>query len=119
MHIDIQSRSFPLTMALRDYVKRRLLSALNRRDEHIQKVVMRLSDINGPRGGEDKHCHLQVVIAGVPDVVIEDTEENMYNAIDRATERAERAVARKIDRKRTKSKHTRHADASLDSYTLA
>ena len=35
---------------------------------------MRLSDINGPRGGADKRCHLQVVLAGLPDVVVEDIE---------------------------------------------
>jgi putative sigma-54 modulation protein len=119
MQIDIQARSFPLTVALRNYIKQRLVAALTRRDEHIQKIVMRLSDINGPRGGEDKHCHLQIVLAGIPDVVIEDTEIDMYNAIDRATERAERAVVRKINKKRTKLKHTRHLTTSLDSYTLA
>ncbi len=62
---------------------------------------MRLSDINGPRGGADKRCHLQVVLDGLPDVVIKDTEANLYVAIDRATDRAERTLVRKIDRQRT------------------
>ena len=115
MHIDIQSRSFPLTLALSQYVKRRLQSALYKRDEYIQKVVMRLSDINGPRGGEDKHCHLQVVLAGLPDVVIEDTEEDMYAAIDCATDRAERAVSRKVERKQTLFKHNRRTVFNLDN----
>ncbi len=107
MFIDIQSRSFPLTASLRSYVQRRLQSALSKSDDHIQKVSMILSDINGPRGGEDKHCHLQVVLPGIPDVVIEDTEEDMYDAIDRATDRAQCAVLRKIDRKRTLQKQSR------------
>ena len=54
-------------------------------DDRIQRVVMRLSDINGPRGGADKRCHLQVVLAGLPDVVVEDIEADLYVAIDRAS----------------------------------
>jgi len=101
MQIDIQARKFSLTNALRSHAERRLRFALTCYEEHIQRVVMRLSDINGPRGGEDKRCHLQVVLAGLPDVVIEDIEADLYVAIDRATDRAGRTVARKIDRQQT------------------
>ena len=100
MQIDIQARDFPLTDALRNHAERRMRFALTRSDEHIQRVVMRLSDINGPRGGSDKRCHLQVVLAGLPDVVIEDTEDNLYVAIDRATDRAGRTVRRRLERQR-------------------
>ena len=101
MQIDIQARDFSLSDALRGHAQRRLRSALTCCDEHIQRVAMRLSDINGPRGGEDKRCHLQVVLAGLPDVVIEDTEADLYVAIDRATDRAGRTVVRKIDRRQS------------------
>ena len=42
-------------------------------DRHIQRVVMRLSDINRLHGGADNRYHLQVVLTDMPDVVIEDT----------------------------------------------
>ena len=100
MQIDIQARDFSLSDALRSHAQRRLRSALSCCDEYIQRVAVRLSDINGPRGGEDKRCHLQVVLAGLPDVVIEDIEADLYVAIDRATDRAGRTVVRKIDRRR-------------------
>jgi ribosome-associated translation inhibitor RaiA len=79
-----------MTDALRSHAERRLRFALPPCDHHIQRVVMRLSDINGPRGGADKRCHLQVVLAGLPDAVIEDIEDDLYIAIDRATDRAGR-----------------------------
>ena len=101
MQIDIQARVFSLTDALRSHAERRLRSALTCCDDHIQRVVMRLSDINGPRGGADKRCHLQVVLDGLPDVVIEDIEADLYIAIDRATDRAGRTVARKLDRQQS------------------
>jgi ribosomal subunit interface protein len=101
MQIDIQSRNFSLTDALRRHAERRLRFTLTCYDDHILRIVMRLSDINGPRGGTDKRCHLQVVLSGLPDVVIEDTEADLYVAIDRATDRAGRTLIRRIDRKKT------------------
>jgi ribosome-associated translation inhibitor RaiA len=104
MQIDIQARNFLLTDALRNHTKRRLGCALSARDDHIQRVIVRLSDINGPRGGADKCCHIQVAIPHLPDVVIEDTEANLYAAIDRAAGRAGRTVGRRLMRKRIKSR---------------
>ena len=101
MQIDIQARNFSLTNAIRSHAEQRLRFALTCCDDHIQLVVMRLSDINGPRGGADKRCHLQVILAGLPDVVVEDIESDLYVAIDRASDRAGRTVVRKIDRRQT------------------
>ncbi|HHJ19638.1 MAG TPA: HPF/RaiA family ribosome-associated protein [Gammaproteobacteria bacterium] len=107
MKIDIQARQFTLTEALRNHTERRLHFALTCCDSHIQRVVIRLSDINGPRGGEDKRCHLQVVLSGLPDVVVDDVESDLYVAIDRAADRAGRTVVRKIERQQTLLRHHR------------
>lgn len=104
MQIDIQSRNFPLTSALQEHVERRLGFALSTRDEHILRIVVRLSDINGPRGGADKCCHIQVILPHLPDVVIEDTEVDLYAAIDRAADRAGRTVGRRLERHRDKGR---------------
>lgn len=101
MHIDIQARDFSLTDALRDYAENRLRYTLTSTHSYIQKIVMRLSDINGPRGGADKRCHIKVVLTAYPDVVIEDVESDMYAAINRASHRAGRSVVRKINRMQT------------------
>jgi len=104
MQIDMQARNFSLTKALRNHIKRRLGFALSSRDDHIQRIVVRLSDINGPRGGEDKCCHIQVVLPHLPDVVIEDTEADLYAAIDRAVDRAGRTVGRRLVRHRDRDR---------------
>ncbi len=101
MQIDIRARDFSMTDALRRHAERRLRLALGRCDAHVQRVLMRLSDTNGPRGGSDKRCHLQVLMAGLPDVVVEDTESDLYVAIDRAADRARRTVVRKLGRRQT------------------
>ena len=113
MQIDIQARNFLLTNALREYIQRRLGFALSARDEHIQCVMVRLSDVNGPRGGRDKRCHIQVVLSQLADVVIEDIEFDMYIAIDRAADRAGRTVNRKLDRQRDNERTTGLHDIAL------
>ena len=99
MQIDIQARDFSLTKAMRSHIRRRLYFSLSTRADHIQRVMVRLSDTNGPRGGEDKRCQIQVRLPHLPDVVIEDTEENLYTAIDRAADRAGRTVGRRLSRR--------------------
>lgn len=84
MQIDIQSRNFPLRNALCRHIERRLGFAPSTRDEHILHIIVRLSDIDGPRGGADKCCHIQVVLPHLPDVKIENTESDLYAAIDGA-----------------------------------
>ena len=117
MLIDIQARNFSLTDALRGHIERRLGFALSSRDEYIQRVMVRLSDINGPRGGEDKCCRIQVMLPQLTDVVIEDTEVNMYTAIDRATDRAGRTVGRRLDRQRDNSRSSSKHDMKTISDT--
>lgn len=100
MQIHIQSQGFTLTEALREHAERRLRYGLTRGSDHIRRVEMRLSDINGPRGGADKRCSIVVALESLPDVVIEDIENDLYVAIDRAADRAGRSVTRCLERKR-------------------
>lgn len=113
MQIDIQARNFSLTDALRDHVMRRLYFTLSTRVDHIQRVRVRLSDTNGPRGGEDKRCQITVKLARLPDVVIEDTEVNLYAAIDRAAYRAGRTVGRRLSRQRDNIRLSRQREMTL------
>jgi putative sigma-54 modulation protein len=101
MNININSKNFTLTDALQEYAKRRINFSLSNKNENITKVMMRLSDINGPRGGSDKRCHLQIKLKGMAGIVVEDIQADMYNAIDRACDRASRTVVRKIGRQQT------------------
>jgi putative sigma-54 modulation protein len=100
MQIVIQSRGVALTGALRQHIERRMLFALGWADYQVRKVEVRLSDLNGPRGGEDKRCQIQILASGIPEVVIQDIEVDVYLAIDRAADRAGRALARRLERQR-------------------
>ena len=107
MRIDIQARDFSVTYALRSYIERRLGYAFSSYYHHIECINIRLSDINGPRGGSDKRCHLHIVLPNHADVVVKDTESDLYVAIGRSIDRARRAVARNIVRQRHKAIRSR------------
>ena len=64
MQLDIQTNGFSLTDGIRDYTKQCMQFALNRNDKHVTKVKVRLADINGPRGGVDKRCQIDISLAG-------------------------------------------------------
>lgn len=113
MQIDIQSRGFELTESLRDFTAKRLAYSLSHGTTRIKRVVVRLSDINGPKGGDDKRCHLELRLSGLPEIVIEETQSDLYAAVSRATERAGRTLARRIDQQQHgRSHHAREEKRS-------
>ena len=121
MRIDIQTSNFSVTEAIRNHAERRLRFALTFCNQHVHRIVMRLSDTNGPRGGPDKCCHLHVMLKGFRDVVVEDVESDLYVAIDRAANRAGRTVRRQLTRRRHRDRTSalhRLRDLSINSAPL-
>lgn len=100
MRVAIQSNGFVMTIALRMYTEQRLSVALGWARHHMRKLAVSLSDINGPRGGVDKRCKIQVQLSGGREVIIEECEADLYAAIDRAADRADRAVVKQVERTR-------------------
>ncbi|HEX6616224.1 MAG TPA: HPF/RaiA family ribosome-associated protein [Gemmatimonadales bacterium] len=93
MRIRIWSSS-ALSDGLRGHVRRRLGSAVGRLREHVHEIQVRLSDVNGPRGGVDKRC--RILLSGVRGgvIVVQGTAANFYQAVDAAADRSARAVRR-------------------------
>ncbi|MBK9022075.1 MAG: HPF/RaiA family ribosome-associated protein [Sulfuritalea sp.] len=99
MHIQIHAEHFALTEGLRDHVAKRLAYALNHGRDIVSRIVVRLSDVNGPRGGIDKRCGIEVRLKGASTIAIDDTEADLYVAIDRAAERTGRTLDRRLARR--------------------
>jgi hypothetical protein len=86
----------------RDYIRRRLGEKLARYASVIERVSVRLRDINGPRGGDDVQCRIKVVLSGLPSVTVERQAAAFRPALTGALSSAEEAVRRAQQRKRTK-----------------
>ena len=99
MQIDIHARGFTLTPALRAHAERRLRLALGATRPEVMRVAVQLSDDNGPRGGRDMRCRVRITVAGMPEIVIDDVQPDLYAAIDRAAGRAGRTLVRRLERR--------------------
>ncbi len=108
MIVDIHAQGFTVTPALAEHVRRRLGFVLTRHSAHIQRVAVRVGDENGPRGGVDKYCRIQVNLLDVPYAMVEDVGADLYAAIDRAADRVGRVVVKHLDRTHPMRDAARH-----------
>ena len=68
----------------------------------IERVSVRVDDVNGPRGGIDQLCRIKVVLSDLPSVVFEARDASLDVAIGSALAGTERAVRRSVQRRRMK-----------------
>ena len=101
MRLGIIAKGIALSEAIRHYAQRRLKTALGRYRQALESVQVRLTDVNGPRGGIDKHCVVEVRGPALVPIVVRERDADLYAAIDRAAERVDRTVARRLSRNRT------------------
>jgi ribosomal subunit interface protein len=100
MNLDVRIHKTDLAEALRDYIERRLRFALGRVGGSVERVTARVADLNGPRGGQDKRCTISAAVSPAGIVVVEETDSDLYAAINRAAERAGRTILRHLQRAR-------------------
>lgn len=91
----------------RDYIARKLGMKLGKFGASIERVTVRLSDTNGPKGGRDQKCQIKVVLSGLPSVVVNETDSTLPRTIDRAIDAIAIAVRRCVQRRRLKPLHHR------------
>jgi putative sigma-54 modulation protein len=98
-----------ISNALRNYTKRNLRMALSGAMGHINEIQVRLSDINGPRGGVDKLCGIRVVLRRVGVVFVRANSGDAYSAVDMAAQRLRSALGRQIGRRRSTRRRSHDA----------
>jgi ribosome-associated translation inhibitor RaiA len=99
---NIRATGFELDEDTRAYIRQRLGIKLGKYSTSIERVTVRMRDVNGPRGGIDQMCRIKVVLSGLPSVVFESQAPSLEVAIDAALSGVERAVRRTVQRQRMK-----------------
>jgi hypothetical protein len=97
----------------RHYITRKLGMKLGKFVSSIERITVRLSDTNGPKGGHDQRCQIKVVLSGLPSVVVNEADSTLPRTIDRAIDSAAIVVRRRVQRRRLKPLHHR------SSHTIA
>lgn len=96
MKLEFRTSNLESSPPLEAHVVRKLDFALRRFSDRIERVLVRLVDINGPRGGRDKRCRIAASVSGAPSVIVEATHSNAYVAITHAAARLQAQIARVI-----------------------
>lgn len=100
MNVQIHASDFTLTDGLRAHIAWRVAYATTHGRDVVSRIVVHLSDVNGPRGGVDKRCGVELRLKGAQSLVVEDVQADLYVAIDRAFERIGRSLHRRMERRR-------------------
>lgn len=93
MQVIIQSRH-PITPTLHQGMDRRVRFVLRRLSRRLPRADVQLSDLNGPRGGVDKCCKVELRTNGHGVVVASSVAQDWRTALDRALSRAARMLLR-------------------------
>jgi hypothetical protein len=105
MLIAIRETGIGLSAAGRAYAIDRLEHALFSVREHVRKVMVYLTDLNGPRGGADKLCRVAVTLDSGRPVVVVTSGASVTGVVDGAADKAGEVVHeelhRRSDRRRT------------------
>jgi putative sigma-54 modulation protein len=100
MQMEMRGVNYGLDDMLKDHIERRLHFALGRCAARIHRLTVRLTDVNGPRGGLDKRCRIAVALVPRGMVTVEDSGDDPFALIADAAKRAGRAVRRELERRR-------------------
>jgi hypothetical protein len=96
--LNVRLSGVTLDDATRDWVARRTERQLGKFSQHIERVTVRLKDVNGPRGGTDQLCRVKVVLPGLPSTLVEERAATPRDAFNLAASSATRAVRKSIER---------------------
>lgn len=102
MRLNVHGLNIRATDAMLAHVHRRFEHALDHVAHAIRSVVLRLKDVNGPKGGVNKRCHVMVELTSGEQLIVEDLDQDVYHVINRAAGRTKRVVNRHLDRRRSR-----------------
>lgn len=83
---------------MRDLSIERVRFSLRRLSALVPRAKVQFSDVNGPRGGIDKRCQVELSTEAAGTVVIASLARDWRTALDRSLGRATRVLKRSLQR---------------------
>jgi hypothetical protein len=84
---------------MREWTERRLRFVMRRLSAVVPRAKVQLSDVNGPRGGLDKQCRVELYMATGRPVVVTSVAREWRGALEAALARAQVALTRTWQRR--------------------
>ena len=109
MKTDIRFLNVQSSEAQLSHIDRCIEFATRRFSERIRSVIVRVRDLNGPRGGVDKECSIVVHAPPFGHVFAGARHADAYGAVSEASSRLDGLLGRFFPRMRTRPRRrTRH-----------
>jgi hypothetical protein len=102
IHFTVQARGIELKNSHRRAIRRILASALGRFSRRVRTIRVWLDDVNGPRGGMDIRCRIDVHFRPRGSITVAAQAIDEYAATARAASRARELVDRRVKRARSR-----------------
>lgn len=83
-------------------IRQQLGRKLGKFANSIERISVRVKDVNGPRGGVDQLCRIKVILSGFPSVIFEARDVSLDAAIVGALLGVEQRVRQTLRRRRMK-----------------
>ena len=96
MKIDIQNCLSELDQSIEEDIQLKLRLALSKMAAYISCITFIISENISPNGNTEKHCSLTWSLYRMPNIVIEETQVDLYFVIDRVIQKATRSLSRKL-----------------------
>ena len=111
MRVDVFGTNLPVSPSLDVHTRIRVVAAIGRFEKRVERIAIRFTDANGPRGGEDMVCRIAIHAPGVNPWIVESVHHDPYTAADKAAAMLKRSLAKRLGR--DLFRRGRHAVAKL------
>ncbi|MBN7820060.1 hypothetical protein [Bowmanella yangjiangensis] len=100
MQLIINASNLNLNKRLRRTLSNRIAKGLSKLSGKIRRIQVSITDVNGPKGGNDKQCQLKVDMHGMPSILVVERRASITQAIAQAVLRTSMVLKRKLSRAR-------------------
>jgi ribosome-associated translation inhibitor RaiA len=105
MMLLIHTHGTTVSDQLKEHTEAKVRLTLGLYVEKIKRADIYLTDINGPKGGDDMQCKIKIDAYGQSPFVVQQTATTLTDAINACSHRVKRTVARRLALTSKRSKY--------------
>ena len=100
---------------VRGHIRQRVEETFSRIRRRITRVSVHITDLNGPRGGYDKHCVLKVSLGGATAALAQGRDRNLFALVNRVSVCAAQVTLKRLKRRPGNATGRNMSDVSADT----
>jgi putative sigma-54 modulation protein len=103
----------------RGHIRQRVEETFSRIRRRITRISVHLADVNGPRGGYDKHCMVKVSLGGATAALAQGCDRNLFALVNQVSVCAAQVTLKRLRRRPGNATIRNMSDPSADTHSAA